>query len=59
MFINDKQKYQVTYFEVKNESIALQCFAEKLKYICVANEKVCVTAVKISVSSTSGVLTSY
>ena len=54
--LKGKQKYHLTYFEVKNKSIGLQCFAEKNKYH-VANEKGCVTVVKISISITSGVLT--
>ena len=37
----------MTYFEVKNKSITLQCFAEKQKYH-VSNENSCVTVVQTS-----------
>ena len=37
----ERKKYHVTYFEVKNKSITLQCFAEKQK--ChVSTENSCV-----------------
>ena len=37
-----KEKSIVTYFQVNNKSITLQCFAEKEKYNA-SNEKSCVT----------------
>ena len=45
----------MTNFKVKNKRITLQCLAEKQRYN-VANEKSCVTAIKISVRIKSGVL---
>ena len=48
--LKEKQKYYVRYFEMKNRSIMLQCFAGKQNYH-IANEKSCVMVVRINVSN--------